>query len=245
VEVTGNDGSLPRQRALALVNSEPHDGPPGVAGALQRLCRAMTRDLGLAGATVTLIPDVGTHSVTAASSEAIRRTEELQFDAGEGPTRHAYHTGQPVVVRSLASALARWPGYTAAALAMGVSSLVSLPLHVGASRFGALSLYWEHPPGPTHHVLRTALVYGDLATELLIDSSCSNAGGGLDPGLHSALETHGHIYQAQGMAMVDLAVGLPEALARMRAHAFATGQDLGSVARQILRGEPVLSRDPK
>lgn len=243
--VAENDGSLQRQRALALVNIEPNGGTPGVAGVLQRLCRAMTRDLGLAGATVTLVPDLGSHFVTAASGAAARRTEELQFDAGEGPTRHAFNTGQPVVVADLASAVARWPGYTNAALASGVSSVLSLPLHVGASTLGALSLYWDHRAGPTHDALRTALVFADLATELVIDGSYSNGSGSLDPGLHAALGTHAHIYQAQGMVMVDLGVGLPEALARMRAHAYATDQDLGSIANQIIDGDLVLTRDPK
>ena len=87
-------------------------------------------------------------------------------------------------------------------------------------------------------------MFADLATELLIDSAYSQLTKGLDPGLRSALDTHGHIYQAQGMVMVDLRVGLPEALARMRAHAFATGQDLSAVAIRIINGEPVLTRDP-
>ena len=241
--MTGEHGSLPRQRALALVDAERGDGTPGVAGVLDRLCRAMTSDLSLTGATVTLIPDVGSHTVAAASSPEVRRTEELQFDAGEGPTRHAFHTGQPVVLAELDSSLARWPGYIPAAIASGVSALISLPLLVGASTLGALSLYWKDPPGPTLDALRTALVFADLATELLIDDSYS-AEGALDAGLHSALDTHGHIYQAQGMVMVELGVGLPEALARMRAHAYATGQDLGDVASQIICAESVLRRDP-
>ena len=105
-------------------------------------------------------------------------------------------------------------------------------------------MYWDAPPGPTHDVVQTALVFADLATELLIDSAYSQLTKGLDPGLRSALDTHGHIYQAQGMVMVDLGVGLPEALARMRAHAYATDQALGSVASQIISGEAVLTRDP-
>ena len=47
---------------------------------------------------------------------------------------------------------------------------------------------------------------------------------------------HGHIYQAQGMTMVDLGVPLPEALARMRAHAYATDQDLADLATDIIAG---------
>jgi len=244
VEVTPDDGSPPRLRAIALVELEPGDGIPGLADVLQRLCRAVARDLDLGGATVTLVPGVGSHSVMAASSAAARRTEELQFDAGEGPSREAYVTGQPVVAARLDMAVARWPGFIPAALASGVSGLVSLPLSVGAARLGALSLYWTGGSGPSYEELRTALVFADLATELLVDGSYAPSAEGLDPGLHSALQTHGHIYRAQGMVMVGLGVGLPEALARMRAHAFATSQDLSSVALQIIEGDLRLTDDP-
>jgi hypothetical protein len=51
-EVVAVDVSLrgiPRLRALAAINGQPSDEPPGVAATLQRLCRAVARDLGLAG----------------------------------------------------------------------------------------------------------------------------------------------------------------------------------------------------
>lgn len=242
---TPDDGSLARRRALALIDLEPVDGTPGVAELLERLCRAVAHDLDLAGATVTLVPELGSHSVAAASTPAIRRTEELQFDAGEGPSRHAFLTGELVVVASLETAVARWPGFIPSALASGVSSVASLPLRMGAASLGALTLYWAGRQGPWYDELRTAMVFADVATELLIDSSYSTTSDDLDPGLHSALQTHGHIYQAQGMVMVSLGVGLSEALARMRAHAYATSQDLGTVASRIIDGERVLTRDPR
>lgn len=236
-------GPLPRERALALVEVEPRDGPRGMAETLHRLCLAVTHDLDLAGATVTLVPQETSHSVMAASSEEIRRIEELQFAAGEGPSRQAYMTGEPMVVPRLQAAGSRWPEFTQAAVVSGISSVASLPLGVGAARLGTLTLYWRDPSGPSLQKLRTALVFADLATELLIDSSYSPTGEDLDPGLQSALQTHGHIYQAQGMVMVTLGVHLPEALARMRAYAFATGQDLGGVADQIIEGDLVMTKD--
>ena len=245
MELNRDDGSLPRRRALALIELEPVEGTPGVAETLRRLCVAVSHDLHLAGATVTLVPEVGSHAVTAASGPAARRAEEMQFDAGEGPTRLAYLTGEPVMVANLAEAVARWPGFAPAAAEAGMTSLAALPLQVGAAPLGAMTLYWgPATTGPSFQDLRRALVFADLAAELLIDSAYPPSDDDLDPGLHSALQTHGHIYQAQGMVMVDLDVGLAEALARMRAHAFATGEDLSTVASRIVSGERVLSRGP-
>ena len=238
-------GSAPRERALALLHREPRDRTPGVQDTLRRLCRAVTLDLELAGATVTLFPDLGSHTVAAASGPRARHTEELQFDAGEGPTQDAYSASQPVLVPDLESVVARWPGFAPTALASGMSAAFSLPLSVGAARLGALTLYWRRHTGPRHSDLRTALVFADLATELLIDSCFSDAGADVEPALDSALDTQGHIYQAQGTVMVDLGVRLPEALARMRAHAFASGQSLADLATDIVAGTTVLGKDPK
>jgi len=240
--MTGGGGTLSRRLALALVEAEMSDEPRGVAATLQRLCLAATRDLELAGATVTLVPEIGSHTVAASSSGAMTRNEELQFGAGEGPTRDAYRRCEPVVVTNQGSLVARWPGYAPAAITAGVSAAFALPLHVGAAKLGALTLYWHSPRYPANGDLRVALVFADLATEFLIDGS-SGASNGLDPALVSALETHGHIYVAQGMVMVDLEVGLPEALARMRAQAYASGQDLAVLAGQIVDGEAVVMRD--
>jgi len=236
---------VPRLRALAVIKGQVSDATPGVAATLQRVCRGVTRDLELAGATVTLIPEVGHHAVAAASSKEMTRTEELQFDAGEGPTRDAYRHGAPVVITNQAALARRWPGYAPAAIADGVSAVFSLPLHVGAARLGALTLYWRSPRAPARGDLRSALVFADLATDLLIDHSYGKEDGGFDPALVSALDTHGHVYQAQGMVMVDLEVGLPEALARMRAQAYASGQHLVVLAGHIIDGSAAVARDPR
>lgn len=246
MDLRDHGGSTTRQRAVELIQRELRVGdPPGAAGLLGRLCRAVTQDRGLCGAAVTVLPEPGSHSVVAASSAAIRGTEELQFDSGEGPTRDAYRGHRPVVAADLEAVVGRWPGFAPAALGAGVSAVFALPLHVGAARLGALTLYWQRPQRPEAPDLSASLVFAELATEILVDASYASPSEGVDPSLHNALETHGHIYQAQGMVMVDLKVSLPESLARMRAHAYASGQDLAALASDILDGKTVLQRDPE
>jgi len=215
----------------------------GLAATLRRLCLAVTLDLDVAGATVTVTPDLGRLTVAAASTPEMARAEDAQLDTGQGPTRDACDRCEPVLVTNPGSLVARWPGYAPAALATGVSAVFALPLHVGAARLGALTLYWHRPRHPATGDLRVALVFADLATEFLIDGSCSAAGNRLDPALVAALDTHGHIYEAQGMVMVDLGVGLSEALAWMRTQALSTGQDLAVLASRIIDGETVVVRD--
>jgi transcriptional regulator with GAF, ATPase, and Fis domain len=231
-------------RLQALIDREPSTPGEGIADALDRLCRCAAHELRLAGAAVTLVPTAGAHVVSAASNPATRQHEDEQFGVGEGPTQDVFSSQSPVEVTDLErTAAGRWPGYAPAASAAGVRAVVALPLQLGAVTFGVLTLSGPDPRVFNRAEMRTALIFAELATQLLIDNSMEEPTAGLDPDHHAAMAIHGHIYQAQGMTMVDLGVPLPEALARMRAHAYATNQDLADLATDIIAGRTVLPAD--
>ena len=190
------------------------------------------------------MPSVGAHTVAAAFPQAAHALELAQFGVGEGPSRDAFAARRPVLVSDLAKdGVSRWPGWVPVALTAGVLSSYSFPLHVGAVIFGVLGLYPGRAPGLDAGGLETALVYADVATEMFLDGSLPEGGHRLEPGLDATLDTHAHVYQAQGMVMVELGVSLGEALARMRAHAWATGRDLTTLAGEIVAGREMPSRD--
>jgi uncharacterized protein YigA (DUF484 family) len=233
-----------RVRLHALINREHAAPDEGIAGALDRLCRCAAEELGLAGAAVTLVPTAGAHAVSAASNPATRQHEDEQFGVGEGPTQDVFSSNEPVLVSDLErTGAGRWPGYAPAATAVGVRAVFALPLQVGAATFGVLTLSSADPRVFDRAEVRTALMFAELATELLMDNSIAEPAVGLDPDHHAAMAIHGQIYQAQGMTMVDLGVSLPEALARMRAHAYATDQDLADLATDIITGRTILPAD--
>lgn len=242
-----------RQRAEELLRRDRHGdghgdgrgGERGVAAELGRLCRVVSKVLTLLGAAVTLMPDLGAHAVAAASSSAARRLEEAHFDVGDGPTTDAFSTRRPVLVADLKEVgLLRWPGWAPTALEAGVHAVYAFPLLIGATNFGVLTLYVNGAaPVLDAQGLKNALVYSQIATEILLDGTGSTNGHHLQPDLDLVLDTHAYVYQAQGMVMVDLAISLAEALARMRAHAWATGQDLTTLAAEIVAGRTRLSRD--
>jgi hypothetical protein len=195
---------------------------------------------------VTLMPGIGAQAISAASSPAARKVEEAQFDVGEGPTRDAFAARRPVLVADLEVAgVRRWPAWAPAALASGVGAVYAFPLHIGASIFGVLTAFVGSGPRLEARGLETALVFSESATELLLDGFAPVDDHELERSLDAVLGTNGYIYQAQGKVMVELGVSLPEALARMRAQAFATGQDLAALARDILDGRTMPTRDPR
>jgi hypothetical protein len=230
-----------RHLTRALVSAEEsHDS--SVVDALRRLCRAVARDLGLTGAVVNMLTHAGANAVVAASDEASRRLGELQLEYGEGPGQESFDGGRPSLVPDLA-AVGRWPGYGPAAHAAGAGAMFVFPLQVGAARFGLLTLFADRSRVLTRDQLERCLGFASLATELLIDGPGANLNGALDPDLLNALELRTEVYQAQGMVMVQLDITLNAALARMRAHAFSYGVDLGQLSADIVAGRTQFTND--
>lgn len=221
---------------------------------LDRLCAAATHDLRLSGAAVTLMTSGGFQAVAGGSDDSSRALEELQFSLGEGPGFDAFATGRPVLVPDLDAAFARWPGYAPAVIRAGVRAVYTFPLQLGAMRFGVLTFYAGKTSTLGAPELTLCMIFAEIATELLLESSTNGPTGGTEDGtdtdngsgeggLGSAINFRTEIYQAQGMVMVALGVSLVEALARMRAHAFSSGQDLNDLALGIIDGSIQLTSD--
>lgn len=237
----------PRPTVLELVLAMPPGGSRGLAGVLDRVCRAAVSELRLLGAVVTLMSSTETQAVSAASNATTRRLEEQQFGLGEGPTRDAHALHRPVVETDLeAAGWGRWPAFASVASEAGAGAVCALPLQVGAVSFGVLTLYFPATRGISVQDLRTGLNFAEFASEVLVNDSGAGAGADgerLVLDLPAVLDTQGHIYQAQGMVMVELGVGLAEALARMRAYAYATDQPLSNLAADIMAGRTAIPRD--
>ena len=62
-------------------------------------------------------------------------------------------------------------------------------------------------------------------------------------GLDEAMDSRAELFQAQGMVMVQLGVTLAEALARMRAYAYAENRPLTALAHDIVQRRLVFDRD--
>lgn len=197
---------------------------------------------------LTLMTGDGSHAVAGVSDERAREYEEIQFSLGEGPARDAFASGRPVLVADLESAFVRWPGYSPAAVRAGVCAAYSFPVQLGAMRFGVLTLYDGTLRSLTAHELTQGLIFAEIATDTLLESPAADSSGSADGsvadrGLRQALHFRSEVYQAQGMLMVQLGVTLAEALARMRAHAYAAGLELDDLATGVLDGSVQLSRD--
>lgn len=222
--------NIPRAEAIAMIRATPDD-----LGAIDRLCRAAVRGLSVSGAVTALAAHDA--RLAGASDERAQRIGELEFSAGDGPATTALRTRRPLLTPDLSAPTApAWPAYTPPVGELGVVGVYAFPLHVGAVQLGVLVLTSDDPAPLEGPRLALAFAFAEIATETLLDSSSGSDGAtpGLD--MASVLDAHAEVYQAQGTIMVQLGVGLADALARLRARAFVQGRDLAELARDVLEG---------
>jgi hypothetical protein len=204
----------------------------------------LVADLDLTGATITLMIDAGMQGVAAASDPAIRGVDAVQFDVAEGPSRDAFAAGRPVLVYDLSRTDGRWPGFVGEAMSHGITAVYAFPLQIGAVRLGVLTCYSARPRALAREELSVCATYASVATDFLIDRT---SGTDTTPEPHGFLaddmQIRTAVYQAQGIVMVDLGVSLAEALARLRATAFAEGVSLNALAADVVAGHRGLASD--
>jgi hypothetical protein len=249
-------------RLLRLVDAEPPAADvDDVAGRLDRICRTVARHLRADGVGITLMDMDGRPAgAIAASSSQFRYLEELQFALGEGPCVEAYAARSPVIEPNVAgSGLRRWPGYAPAAHEHGVNAVFAFPIQIGAARLGVLDVYRYEAVPLAPDALEDALGFARICLATLIGregagpSPGPGPGSGLGPGgehadglgdgLGETLRLSAEAYQAQGFIMVQLGVSLPDAMSWLRAHAFAVNRPIVEVAREVLAGTIVFTRE--
>lgn len=229
-----------------------HDGATGPVRPLRRLCLAAARALPASGVGVSVMVGDGVQATAAASDEKSVLIEDLQFTLGEGPCLDAFATRRPVLTPQLTGgALDRWPMYTPAAHGHGVRAVFAFPLQIGAACLGVLDVYRERPGSLSAQALGQALLFAEVAMMTLLDEQdhavengpSDGPSDGLSDELDDVLASRFQLYQAQGMVMVHLGVGLAEAMSRLRAYAYAHERTLGAVARDVVDRRITIERD--
>ncbi|MDR3661331.1 MAG: GAF and ANTAR domain-containing protein [Mycobacterium sp.] len=210
----------------------------GASMSARHACLACVEALALSGAGLALTTKMNGLEPEYSTDSRSDEVEELQATVGQGPGMDALASGQSVLVEDLtAPAYARrWPMFTPEACRLGVRSISSLPLALGAIRVGVLDLYNDTPHQLDPDQLVEALVYADTALLLTLDarSGIETSANGDRPDKHAPTLWHSEVHQAAGMVSVQLAIPVLDALVRLRAHAYGHDQRLTDVARAVV-----------
>jgi len=193
-------------------------------------------ELPISGASISVIVGARQQSTISVTDAVAAEIDELQFVLGEGPHWDALRTGQPVFAPDVRSNDSRsWPILSGALATLDVGALFSFPLRTGAVTIGIVDLY-RTSPGPLEERAVTAAI--TLSRELAPRAfrfALTLANDESPPSEGLAVEMRREVHQATGMILVQLDVDATEAFARLRAHAFASGNSIQAVAKDVVQ----------
>ena len=217
-------------RKLSIIAPE---GPP-----LAQICHGGATLLGVTGVAVVLMTQAEPAAVVASYGIRSDQLERLHLELGDGPGFDAFQVGGPIVAADLSDgARDRWPAFADRATADGARAAFVFPLQLGALRLGVLYLTRDRTGPLSAEQLADAIDLADMAMLAVLDIQTGAASGKLGAGLDGNWTHRAAVHQATGMVSAQLGTDLVDALARIRAHAFAAGRSIYEVAGDITSGQ--------
>jgi GAF domain-containing protein len=203
---------------------------------LQTLTERCVELLDVDAAGLLLADSHGALRLVAASTEQARLAELLQIQNDEGPCLDCYRTGQPVVVRDVGAAAARWPRFAPASQAMGYRGVHAIPMRLRDQVIGTLNLFRAQPGGLSPAVARAATALVDIATIGILQERAVRQQELLAGQLQVALNSRVMIEQAKGVLAERLGTTPDEAFVLLRRYARDHNHPLTQLADDVISG---------
>ncbi|WP_127359893.1 GAF domain-containing protein [Actinacidiphila soli] len=190
--------------------------------------------LGVDGLAVSLVTEGDLTELLWCSDATTRHFEDLQLTLGEGPGLDAARTGTMVSVPDLATVrMARWPALAMEAPDLSARAVFCFPMGIGAIRVGVLTAVRRTPGALTAQQADDAVLLADSLTARCLGSGEPRLDGPSPADSPHTLQ-HAVIHQATGMVSVQLALPLPQALLRLRAHAYSSGHSITDISQDVV-----------
>jgi hypothetical protein len=189
--------------------------------------------LGMPSTTIILLDGQRAIAVLAASDATARAAHDLEFLMGEGPV-HAL-TEKSTPIRVAGPALCdRWPRYGPAVTELGVQAVLAVPLPPAGS-LGALCAYTQQPDITDTAAAAAGRIATALARALVTVAPYERYSKGDSALLRFGLtDDHAVVHQAAGMVSAHSHCSIDDALALLRARAFADCQPVEQVALAVV-----------
>ncbi|MER7651767.1 MULTISPECIES: GAF and ANTAR domain-containing protein [Streptomyces] len=205
----------------------------------QRLCAALCRGLPVEEVSLCLSTSPTSQQVLGTCGAAALCLEEVQFETGEGPGTDAATTGRPVLYPDLRTQPMPYPFFAPRLQeeAAHVAAVYAFPLSLGTHTFGTAQCVRFDPLCLNALALAQAAAAMDAAAGLVADFCLPHfaADDTLPWEPAETIDAHwGTTYRATGVLAGILDTSVADALARLRALAFATGRPLPALAHDIL-----------
>lgn len=170
----------------------------------------------------------GRHVVdtVAATAEAVKEADELQFELGEGPSLTVMQ-GDDFTVVNDGDQINRWHRWSPLMRELGFRSVASIRLATDRTICGAVNLYSTRPTWDCARDLEAAHLLARHASLALDDARHLTT-------LRQAIESRHHIGQAQGILMERLGLDAEQAFAVLRRYSQDSNVKVRRVAEEIV-----------
>lgn len=192
-----------------------------------RLCLAYAEILGAEGAAITVGFATPDRTTLSASDDVATRMEDLQDVLREGPGLDAFRTGRPAV-HSRAEQGRLWPMLQQAMSEHRANvSLLAFPMKPDSEVLGAISLYSAAEPDLRCSIEEAQFLADAIGVAILGRFNREEP-------TDAVWATRDRINQATGMVVAQLGIRSTDALAVLRAHAYAQDVPLEEVATAVV-----------
>jgi hypothetical protein len=196
---------------------------------------SVARTLGSDSAALMLLGPDFDEILAAASDSLARRAQDLEFTFREGPARDAAIGRSPVLAAGLAFR-DRWAHYGPALAQLGVHAVASVPLQLPEGGLGALTAFSTQASGEVD-LAALGEVADTLAHAVLpAPEVIASAEGVPQLGMFEERDLRPVVHQAAGMLCVQAGCPIADAIALIRARAFADAETVEATARRIVSG---------
>ena len=217
------------ERAVA-VHSDAGDDPA------TSLCAAAVDVLDLTGVGIMLLSGTRLDCV-AVSDEATGDIEAVELMVGEGPCLSAFRTRTACFDADLADDRpVTWTAFRERALAAGARASFGFPVVVADDCIGVLNCYRDRAGALSDGQVADAHFIAALSGRTVLSWQAAAPSGTLAWQLERSDAHHVVVHQAVGRVSVQAKISVDDAMALLRAHAYAHDSTLRDIAAEVLAG---------
>lgn len=213
-------------------------GSETVEEAVQSLAVAAKKAVPQAsGAGATLIEGRGRATSSGATDPIVAEADRLQYELGEGPCLSAWAEQRVIRMDDIQDEV-RWPRWTWEVSNLALRSCVSVPLAIGDTALGALTVYSSRAEAFSDSSVRLLEMFVRPAALMLATAQAGESAQRLSGELVSALAARDVIKTASGILMERLGVSSDRAMEAMIAAARRDNKTLSVIAQELIDGHP-------
>lgn len=206
------------------------------AKAVQSLAYALKDSVpNAAGAGASIINARGRRESAGVTDSLVLEVDKLQYELGQGPCLSAWAEQRAIIAADTLEET-RWPEWSAAAAALSVRSVLSVPLTTDGRRIGALKVYSPFPHAFDDHSIFLIERLAAPAAALLGNARDKEATQQMSSQLVEALANRDMIARAEGVLAERMKISPREAFTLMLTTSRGEHKPLHEVAGEVVNG---------